>query len=108
MVDKITRDELRGLLDAGEGIVLIEALPDKYYRDGHLPGALNLPHDEVDARAPALLPDNSAPIVVYCASALCRNSGIAAERLTALGYGNVRDYHEGKQGWIEAGLPTET
>ena len=21
---------------------------------------------------------------------------------------NVRDYHEGKQDWIEAGLPTET
>ena len=108
MVDKITRDELKGLLDAGEDIVLVEALPEKYYRDGHLPGALNLPHDDVDARAPTLLPDKSAPIVVYCASAPCRNSGIAARRLTAHGYADVRDYHEGKQDWIEAGLLTET
>ena len=108
MVDTIRRDELKGLLDAGEGIVLVEALPEKFYRDGHLPGALNLPHDDVDARAPTLLPDKSAPIVVYCASAPCRNSGLAAERLTALGYADVRDYHEGKQDWIEAGLPTET
>lgn len=29
-------------------------------------------------------------------------------RLAALGYENVRDYHEGKQDWMEAGLPTET
>ncbi len=108
MIDKITRDGLKGLLDAGDGVVLVEALPEKYYRDGHLPGALNLPHDEVDARAPTLLPDKSAPIVVYCASAPCKNSGLAAERLAELGYADVRDYHEGKQDWIEAGLPTET
>ena len=108
MVDKITRDELKRLLDAGEDIVLVEALPEKHYRDGHLPGALNLPHDDVDACAPTLLPDKSVPIVVYCASAPCRNSSIAAERLSALGYADVRDYHEGKQDWIEAGLPTES
>jgi hypothetical protein len=24
-----------------------------------------------------------------------------------MGYTNIRDYSEGKQGWIEAGLPTE-
>jgi rhodanese-related sulfurtransferase len=28
--------------------------------------------------------------------------------LAALGYSNVRDYAEGKSGWISAGLPTET
>ena len=107
MVDTITRDELKGLLEAGEDVVLVEALPEKYYREAHLPGALNLPHDAVDALAPVLLPDKAAPIVVYCASAPCKNSGLAAERLAELGYANVRDYHEGKQDWIEAGLPTE-
>jgi hypothetical protein len=25
-----------------------------------------------------------------------------------MGYSNVRDYAEGKQDWIEAGLPTES
>jgi len=28
--------------------------------------------------------------------------------LEALGYANVYDYQEGKQDWIEAGLPTES
>lgn len=105
--NKITLDELRAKLDGGDKLVLIEALGPMYYEQGHLPGAINIPHDEVDALAPALLGDKDAPIVVYCASGPCRNSEIAARRLSRLGYTNVRDYHEGKAEWIEAGLPVE-
>lgn len=108
MVATITRDELKAKLDRGEPVVLVEALPERYYLDKHLPGALNIPHDQVDALAPAMLPDKDAQIVVYCASGPCRNSGIAARRLVALGYTDVRDYHEGKQDWVEAGLPVES
>jgi rhodanese-related sulfurtransferase len=54
-----------------------------------------------------LLPDKDAEIVIYCASAKRQNSGIAANRLAALEYTNVRDYHEGKAEWIDAGLPVE-
>jgi rhodanese-related sulfurtransferase len=81
--------------------------PPQYYQDAHLPGALNLPHDQVDALAPALLPDKGREVVVYCSNTACPNSGIAAARLSALGYTNVRKYAEGKQDWIDAGLPTE-
>jgi rhodanese-related sulfurtransferase len=107
MATKITREELKAKLDRGEDVVLVEALPPMYYEDAHLPGALNLPHDRVDELAPTLLPDKSAQIVVYCANAPCQNSGIAARRLLALGYTNVLDYDDGKQDWIEAGLPVE-
>jgi rhodanese-related sulfurtransferase len=108
MVSTITRAELKAKLDRKEKLILAEALPARYYLDKHLPGAINVPHDQVDALAPVLLPDKSAQIVVYCASAPCRNSGLAAQRLVELGYTNVRDYHEGKQDWIEAGLPVES
>ena len=107
MTMKITRDELKAQLDRGEDVILVEALPPMYYEDAHLPGALNLPHDQVDQLAPTLLPSKDAAIVVYCANAPCQNSGIAARRLAALGYSNVRDYEVGKQDWIEAGLPVE-
>ncbi len=105
---KITRDELKAKIEAGEDISVVEALPAKYYQDEHLPGAVNLPNDEIDDKAPTLLPDKMARIVVYCASGPCKNSGLAAQRLTELGYTNVRDYHEGKEDWIAAGLPTES
>ena len=103
----IPHEELRARIQAGTAPELIEALPEKYYLDGHLPGALHLPHDKVRELAPALLPDKSAEIVTYCASTTCRNSHIAAETLWAMGYSNVSVYAEGKQGWVEAGLPLE-
>lgn len=108
MAPKITRDDLKARLDCRKRLTLVEALPAKYFLDRHLPGAINIQHDQVDALAPVLLPDKTAPVVVYCANGPCRNSGIAADRLIALGYTNVRDYHEGKQDWVDAGLPTET
>jgi rhodanese-related sulfurtransferase len=107
MVSTITREELKAKLDRKEKLILVEALPETYYLDKHLPGAINIPHDQVDALAPALLPDKAAQIVVYCANAPCRNSALAARRLVELGYTEVRDYHEGKQDWVAAGLPVE-
>jgi rhodanese-related sulfurtransferase len=100
----ISRQDLQAKLDGKQPPVLIEALPERYYREGHLPGALHLPHDRVRELAPSLLPDKGASIVAYCASATCQNSHIAAATLSAMGYGNVSVYAGGKQDWVEAGL----
>lgn len=86
---------------------LVEALPEKYWREGHLPGARHLPHDQVRRLAPEVLPDRGAEIVVYCASATCQNSHIAARVLEQMGYTDVAVYAGGKQDWQEAGLPIE-
>ena len=107
-VKEITREGLKAKLDRGEEFVLIETLGPKYYEDAHLPGAINIPHTQVDTLAPEMLPDKSAQIVVYCSNRACQNSPQAARRLAALGYENVYDYEEGKQDWIEAGLATES
>ena len=107
-VKEITRKELRTKLVGSEKVVLVDALPSKHYEDAHLPGAINVPHKEVDELSPKLLPDKSAHIVVYCSNRACQNSPQAARKLHALGYENVYDYEEGKQDWIEAGLPTES
>jgi rhodanese-related sulfurtransferase len=107
MVRTISREELKAKLDRHDTFVILEALPEKYYRHSHLPGAINFPHDQVETLAPQLVPDKSANIVVYCANADYTNSGIAAEALTSLGYTNVRAYEAGKADWIEAGYPIE-
>jgi rhodanese-related sulfurtransferase len=107
-VKEITREGLKAKLVRGEEVVLIETLGPKYYEEAHLPGAINIPHTEVDALAPEMLPDKSAQIVVYCSNRVCQNSPQAARRLAALGYENVYDYEEGKQDWNEAGLATES
>jgi rhodanese-related sulfurtransferase len=100
----ISRQDLQAKLESRQPLVLIEALPERYYLEGHLPGALHLPHDRVRELAPSLVPDRSASIVAYCASAACQNSHIAAETLRAMGYSDVSVYAGGKQDWVEAGL----
>jgi rhodanese-related sulfurtransferase len=107
MAQTITRDALKAKLDSEAGVVLVEALPEKYFRHSHLPSAINIPHDQIDVLAPQLLADRAAEIVVYCANAACQNSRIAAQRLSELGYTNVAVYEPGKADWIDAGLPVE-
>lgn len=107
MTQTIERDEIKQLLEDGKPVTIVEALPEKYYNHAHLPGALNMPHDRTRELAPTLLPDKDALIVVYCANEPCKNSGMASEELTAMGYHNVRKYAGGKEDWIKAGLPVE-
>jgi len=104
MAKLIDRETLQRKLAGANPPVLAEALPEKYYRDWHLPGARHLPHDRVRELAPGLFPQQAAEIVVYCASKTCQNSHIAARALEQLGYTNVAVYAGGKQEWQEAGL----
>jgi rhodanese-related sulfurtransferase len=63
--DSVTRDQL--LARYGEAkLALVNVLPAVAFEEGHIPGSLSLPVDDVVARAPALLPDKSQEIVVYC------------------------------------------
>jgi rhodanese-related sulfurtransferase len=103
----ITRDQLSAAIDAGS-VTVVETLGPHYFEQGHLPGAINVPHTEVAELAPSLLPDKDAPIVVYCSNTQCQNSAIAQGELRRLGYTNVRKYPEGKQDWEAAGLPLES
>jgi rhodanese-related sulfurtransferase len=66
VVKTISREELKKKVEEGRGLILIDTMAEMYYRHSHLPGAINLPVDEVRERAPALLPDKDAEIVVYC------------------------------------------
>ncbi|MER6255244.1 rhodanese-like domain-containing protein [Streptomyces sp. NPDC001584] len=106
MTALITRNELAAAIEAG-AVTVVDTLGGEYYAQQHLPGALALIPADVDAQAPGLLPDRDAAIVTYCSNPACSNSGQVADRLSALGYTDVRKYREGIQDWVEAGLPTE-
>ncbi len=106
-METISREELQTQLQSDPRLVLLEALSEPYWRKGHLPGAHLFPHDRVRELAAVAAPRKSDPIVVYCASATCKNSHEAAETLTELGYANVRVYVDGKADWQAAGLPLE-
>lgn len=107
-IKKISLRALRTALDSNSGIVLLEALPIRYFDQGHLPGALQIPNDEtLGPIARELIPDKATSIIVYCASATCENSKEAAEWLAKLGYTDVSVFEGGKAEWTGAGLAME-
>lgn len=106
-VKAVTRDELKSKIDRKEPLAIVEALAPEQFRQGHLPGAVNVPPDRVRALAPTLLPDRQKEVVVYCSGVICKASATVARELAALGYTNVGHYAGGKADWTGAGLPVE-
>jgi rhodanese-related sulfurtransferase len=63
MANRIELPELQRLIGAGAQIV--EALPEREYRETHLPGAISIPIKALDANTTAGL-DRARAVVVYC------------------------------------------
>lgn len=103
MAFKINIQQVKEKIESGENVFVLEALPEKYYDMGHLPRALNVPHDTPDFTLLQLFPDRDVEIITYCANEPCMNSEILADRLIELGYKNVADFHAGKEGWVRSG-----
>jgi|ERR1700722_12446750 hypothetical protein len=62
---EISREEVRRRLNDAS-LTILDVLPAESYAARHIPRALNLPVQSISSRAPDLLPDRSAEIVVYC------------------------------------------
>jgi rhodanese-related sulfurtransferase len=73
---------------AARGIRVVDVRTPAEFAAGHVPGAVNVPFDQIAARAGDLGPPG-APLLLYCRSG--RRSGIAAQELRGLGFTNVYD-----------------
>jgi len=107
-VETISRDELTEKIARHDKFRLVEVLPEEDYHKAHLPGAINLPPDQVSRLAWKRLRDRDAEIVLYSDASSSHPSEDAARELTEKGYTHVRDYAEGKEDWIDSGLPIES
>ena len=65
VTQNISREELKEKMDRGDEFFLVDTLEEPYYRHSHLPGAINIPLEEIE-RAPEVIPDKDSEIVVYC------------------------------------------
>jgi len=108
VIKSIAAVELQQRLNTAKAPLVLEALPERYWRDRHLPGARLFPHDQATQLAPTMVPARDTAIVLYCASATCQNSHIAAQLLERAGYTDVTVFGGGKEAWEAAGFPFET
>ena len=95
--------EALGLPDPG--FVLLDVRSPEMYAQGHVSGALNLPHRKIVAASLAAYPPDRLA-VVYCAGPHCNGADRAAVRLARLGR-PVKKMIGGIEGWKDEGFDLE-
>jgi ArsR family transcriptional regulator len=103
-LEPVSRKELARRLKAKTAVVL-DVRPEDEFALGHVPGALNIPMDELKRRLAELPKDQE--IVAYCRGPYCVFSFEAVALLRKRGF-LVRRLEDGFPEWKAAGHATET
>src|SRR5829696_7618775 len=85
-------------------VVVLDVRPEEEYRAGHIPGAISVPVDALEATLQTLLKDRE--IVAYCRGPYCVFSDEAVAFLRSRGYRAYR-LRQGLPDWRAAGMPVE-
>ncbi|HQS49658.1 MAG: ArsR family transcriptional regulator [Rhizobiales bacterium 17-65-6] len=83
-------------------VTVIDVRPREEFDLGHVPGAVSVPLEELDARLAEF--DPATEIVAYCRGAYCLLAVEAVARLRARGF-SARRMEDGMPEWRAAGLP---
>jgi len=92
--DSITNAELARMVEAGEDVTVVDVRKEADFRAGHVPGAVNIPSDELRERYGEVPRD--ARVAVTCYRGLLNR--MAARRFAEAGYdvlrveGGMRDW----------------
>jgi rhodanese-related sulfurtransferase len=95
---EVTVDQAAALIEAGAA--LIDVREPAEFRNGHLPGAVNIPMGQVAGRLHEI--DRGSPVYVVCAAG--NRSGAMTDVLRAHGF-NATNVAGGTADWIRSGRP---
>jgi rhodanese-related sulfurtransferase len=104
--DEISREELQARLAGPDAPLVLDVRTAEEFAAGHVPGAVNIPHEQTADRLEELRPYQDREIVLYCKSG--RRAGIAADTLAEAGFSRLRHLAGDMPGWSAAGLPVES
>ena len=112
--DKIPHIDFAEAKQAWEdGTLFVDARAAKYYAEGHIPGAVNIPAWAPDiAERIAQLAEvepTAAPVIVYCnESKECEDSHIVGNQMRQFDFEDLSVYEGGFPGWQKSGNPIAT
>lgn len=95
-------DVASALASGTPGFVLLDVRGPALFAQGHVPGAVNLPHGKIVESKLAAYPRDTL-FVTYCAGPHCNGAARGAARLARLGR-PVKMMIGGVTGWIDEGL----
>ena len=87
---QISMDEAVKMMKDEKNYIILDVRRPDEYSEGHIPGAINVPNEEIGSAEIAELPDKSQLILVYYRSG--RRSKAASEKLVKLGYTNIVEF----------------
>ena len=102
-LEAVPREELLARMRDGL-VTVLDVRPDDEFAAGHLPGAVNVPLDELEERLADF--DRDREVVAYCRGRWCVLSYEAVAALRARGF-RARRLQDGWPEWKAAGLPVE-
>ncbi|GGW97805.1 rhodanese-like domain-containing protein [Alteromonas halophila] len=85
--------------------LLLDVRSEQEYREGHIPGAINVPHDRIDEYLAELDDYKDKPVIVYCRSG--RRAKLAMKQLQAKDFNKVSHLEGDMLGWNATSLPVE-
>lgn len=97
-VPLITGDELIERIDAGDAPIILDVRTAEEYAEGHVPGAINISHDELAERLAEIESARGVELVVYCRSG--RRAGIAEALLAEQGFTNLEHLEGDMLAWM--------
>lgn len=92
----ISSTEAQQMIEDNKDALILDVRTAAEYESGHIPNAVNLSNEDIQAGKVDSLKDKSQLIMVYCRSG--NRSRQAAQKLAELGYTNVVDFG-GIQSW---------
>ena len=87
---QVSTDEAVKIMKNEKNYIILDVRRPDEYAEGHIPGAINVPNEEIGTAEILELPDKSQLILVYCRSG--RRSKEASEKLVKLGYTNIVEF----------------
>lgn len=97
--------ELDRAMKSGEDdVVVVDVRRPEDFRRGHIPGAINLPHEKWET--PTGL-NREKLTVLYCFSQVCHLAATAAIELSARGF-PVKELEGGFEGWKQQGMKVDS
>jgi len=103
LAPSISPQELQARMAKGDAPLVVDVRTPEEFRAGHIPGAINVPHDQVAARAAELSGEHG--VAMYCMKG--PRARLGEQALERAGVEDVLHVEGGFSAWQAAGLPVE-
>ena len=96
-IKQTTPEEVKGRLDRGEKLLLVDTREDNEWDKGRIAGSIHLSRGIIERDIEETIPRKDAEVILYCGGGF--RSALAADMLQRMGYTKVFSMAGGWKAW---------